>query len=222
MVLLNNEWTLKVEKENAWGMIEGFKFENKRHFVTIFAAHKNAVSLKNSFRDRPKIISPIKKRKPEHITNNIITNRFTIENYHHQLKYMAVLEKKFHINSNLPLWEKICNNGLFNIWDPVAPLNNLKNKTDQMILLLRIFEIDCDFSKFIRYDSHYDIVPKVPLNIIRPIIPQNKEDHFAKDYTGAEYFDDIVKKLHKSIGESLRFVEPVQDSSELYNKSHPP
>jgi hypothetical protein len=215
MEILNNSMTLKVEKENAWGMIEGFKFENKRQFITIFTSHTNAWSLKGDFRRNPKILSLSKNHRPEYITNNIIVDYSIVKNYQPNLKYIAVLDRIFHIESNLKLWETLCNNGIFNIWDPRAPLRSLDGKTDQMILLMRIFEIDYNFSADLHNDGYFDSVPIKYLNIIRPIIPQNSDDKFSKNFNEVEYFDEIVKKIQDSIGNSLIFEESVRDTSKI-------
>jgi hypothetical protein len=219
MSIVNNTKTLKIESENAWGMINGFKIKDKLHFVTIFTAHKNAWSLKGDFRKYPKIITLIKKRRPEYPTNPLFADQYAIQHYRHQLKYIAVLDRIFHINSDLQLWERLCNNGIFNIWDSRAPFHSLENKIDQMILLFRIFEVDRDFSNTIQYGNYFDTVPKENFSIIRPLIPQNNEDQYAKNYSGAEYFDDIVKKLQDSVANHLRNKgeEIVRNTSKIFN-----
>ena len=52
-----NHLTLKVERENAKAMIEGFDKGKDHHFVTIFPAHRDAWSIANDFHDVPKLLS---------------------------------------------------------------------------------------------------------------------------------------------------------------------
>jgi len=51
--------------------------------------------------------------------------------------------------NKIELWTKICNNGLFDIWEPIAPYNRFKQaKTDPKkfrIALIRISEIEEEF-----------------------------------------------------------------------------
>lgn len=59
-----NEHTLKVEKETAKAMIEGFIKNNHCYYATIYCAHKYAVSMENEFKAIPKIVlTPIRGEK---------------------------------------------------------------------------------------------------------------------------------------------------------------
>ena len=48
-------------------------------------------------------------------------------------KYIASLVAKYHITNKLILWDYICNSGIFDIWMPEAPFNNIYGKKDPLI-----------------------------------------------------------------------------------------
>jgi len=217
MQLNNSKMTFKIEPENAWGMIEGFHKKNEHYYVSIYAADPKAVSLRGNFKDYPKLLTKSKKSRDDFPPNRNIIDRNAVNNFQLKSRYVAVLDRIFLINNNIGIWNKLCNNGIFDIWDPRAPNNRLIDKEDPMILLLRIFEVDNDFSKdVIIQKTFWDKVQRTaPLQFIRPIIPKNKDDPISNNYKGIDYFDDIIKKIRSSLGESLIDVEKVRDTSSI-------
>ena len=228
MDFYNNEKTLKVERRNALGMIEGFhNIQGQRFFSTIFTAHETAKSLQGNFRSklitdiRPKLITLIKKHKKKYVPNFRILDKYAVKNYQHKYTYVAFLDRIFHIKNSYDIWEKLCNNGIFDIWDPIAPYNSLIDedtqieKKDPMILLLRIFEVENDFSQKVKPWIYWDNIesPPIKLKIVRPMIPQNKNDQFSDGFKGNDYFDDIKEKIRISLGGSLLKVDPIFDTS---------
>jgi len=208
MNYINNEMTLKIEPENAWGMIEGFKKNETYYFTSIYTAHKKAKSIQRDFKNFPKVITLSKKRREDynikpHIVHQPIVNKFK-RNFKN--RYVAVLDRIFYITNKRSIWEKLCNNGIFDIWDPTAPENSLRDKDSRIekenprILLLRVFEVDHDFSdEIIIANAFIDHVRQCKLNFIRPIIPQNKNDKLSSVFKGTDYFDDITKKIQESL-----------------------
>ena len=79
-------------------------------------------------------------------------------------------------------------------------MDTLIEKEDPMILLLRIFEVENDFTQSVLQGSHSDHVRTTKLKLIRPVIPKNKNDPSSANFKGTDYFDDIVEKIRKSLG----------------------
>jgi len=167
-----NSITLKVEKETAKAMIEGFDKIDGRYYVTIYTANKKAWSLLGNFRENPKIIATLDKRRPAYELSRIGKLLFA-HNYNLQAKYVAVLDTVFYIKENdKKIWEILCNNGIYDIWDPIAPYRRLGSSKEPMILLLRIFEVDYDFSNEIIKEGwpYCDAVKQRIVKIVKPII----------------------------------------------------
>lgn len=207
MDYINNEMALKVERQNAWAMIEGFRKKDEHFYVSIFTAHRRAKSIQRNFQQYPKLITLIRQPKSYYSLNYDIVNQPEFSKYQHKYRYIAVLDRIFHITNKISIWNELCNNGIFDIWSPNAPYNSLIDqktgleKEDPMILLLRIFEIENGFEEEeIKFGAQIDHVRKqVKLHIIRPVIPQNQYDKFSKTFKGTYYFDDIINKIRKSL-----------------------
>jgi len=199
-----NSMTLKVERENASAMIEGFYKGTTRHYVTIFVAHENAWSMKGKFRQYPKLLTTIQQINPKHKLSEI-GKSMRAESYSIDYKYIAILKKIYHVRNNVNLWKEICNNGLFDIWDWSAPYNNLRDdkdpdsdKGDPRILLLKICEIDYDFTSDLHISIRADKIRPRNVNIIRPVISDG-------DYAS------IVSMLESSVTPYLQAIEVVND-----------
>ena len=183
--VLINSHTLKVEKENAHAMVDGFWKENKLYYVTIFTAHRRATSLRNDFRRTPKLLTTKNyPPRPEYPLSDI-GKALQKRNYKHNTQYLAILDTIYHIENDIRLWDVLCTDGTFDIWHPEAPFNSLEGKTDPMILLLRIYQIDEDFSGELT-DKYYSyVVEPREVRLLEPVLPNNE-------------FKELKKKLNWS------------------------
>ncbi len=219
-----NHQTLKVEKQNAKALIEGFlkKSEPKRCYSSIFTAHLRAVSLQRDFRCVPKLLTTFRAGPRAIYPLSYIGESLHAEGYATSGTHIAILDRIFHIENNMKIWENLCNNGIFDIWEPEAPYNSLRekdglrDKIDPMILLLRIFEIDKDFSDEIYLGRYSDSIVGSRVRIICPIIPADKDDKFSADYDGTYYFKDIIEKIRNGISNYLIQEEKLCDTSKMY------
>ena len=211
-----NKMTLKIEPENAWGMIEGFKKNENYYFTSIYTSHKGAKSMQGDFEHYPKVITLSKKPSSKYKVKSNIVYQPVVNKFKQNFKnrYVAVLDRIFPISNKPSIWEKLCNNGIFDIWDPTAPENSLRDKDSRIekenprILLLRVFEVDHDFSdEIVIANDFIDHVRQYKLNFIRPIIPQNKNDKLSSVFKGTDYFDDIIKKITESTGTVPKIVK---------------
>jgi hypothetical protein len=173
--------TLKLEKENAVAMTEGFLKNGERHHVSIFTASEESVALKvGDFRHHPKLLTP-KKAPPKKIFPlSLIGMSLDVRycDYDSKANYVAFIDTIFHIKHDIRIWNELCNNGVFDIWDPKAPYNMLthdaKNmpveRKDPMILLLRIFKINDNFRGNIKQRQFWNIITPRKVNLIGPVI----------------------------------------------------
>jgi len=126
----------KIDKSNANALIGGFDKDGKLIHQSIYCDVK-----KRSF--------------PMLITYNKYPSKFPLSkigfdldnnNAPLRIKYVADFVQEYFIDNTIELWNKICNNGLFDIWLPEAPHLRFKGaKADPSkyrIVLLRIFEIE--------------------------------------------------------------------------------
>lgn len=196
-----NEITLKVERQNAKAMVEGFMKDSERYYVSIYAASKKSISLKKDFQRFPKLVENNNARDPKKIYPlSHIGKKMAAEFYEVPQRYVAVLDRIFHIKNGINLWKDICTNGLFDIWEPQAPFNCLNEKVDPMILLLRIYEVDYDFMNDIRrYNAHYSRIPERRVRRVKPVIPLNRDDSSNTKFNGALFFAELTEKLKNTL-----------------------
>jgi hypothetical protein len=196
-----NEITLKVERQNAKAMVEGFMKDSERHYISIFAASKKSISLKKDFQTFPKLLENNNARDPKKIYPlSHIGKKMAAELYEVPHRYVAVLDRIFHIKNEINLWKDICTNGLFDIWEPQAPFNCLNEKENPMVLLLRIYEVDYDFKNDIRwYNDHYSLIPKSRVKLVKPVIPLNRADSSNTEFDGTLYFTELTEKLRNTL-----------------------
>jgi hypothetical protein len=137
--MIVDRWCFKIDRTNAKAMISGFVNNNRRMHQAIWC-------------------DVMRKPFPMLITLNRSITRFPMsrigynlssETYHIPLKYIAIMDSEYHIRNDMKLWEKICTNGLFDVWDPYAPYTRFsESKSDEKqyrIQLLRIYEIEEEF-----------------------------------------------------------------------------
>jgi hypothetical protein len=140
MELMLNSCCFKIDKANAKAMIEGFYKEDKLIHQCIYCLARN--------KPFPLLITI--EKSPTRFELSNIGKTLDADYFTMHYKYVAVLEKEYFIKNNPDTWEKICNNGLFDIWYPIAPFtrfNEAKTDPNQFRLaLLRIYEINEEFS----------------------------------------------------------------------------
>jgi hypothetical protein len=201
-----NSLSLKVERENAKAMIEGYYKDNVKYYVSMFVALKEAWSLKGNFRENPKLITTQRTERDPKYPLSIWGENMNAQYYDIPATYLAILDRIFHIDNNKEVWEILCNNGVFDIWKPIAPWNRLNSRKAEprypMILLIRIFNIDYDFSKELIEETHSHAVKQRIVNIMTPVIP-NPE------------FAQITEKISDSIKSYIKNVEHVYNTQRL-------
>jgi hypothetical protein len=114
-------------------------------------------------------------------------------------KYVAFLEEEYFIKNEMPLWEEICKNGLFDVWVPDAPSRRFKecksNPSNFRILLLKIHEIDEEFHKneIASVSDRIDhiIGPNLRVTLKKPVVEYRE-------------FQEIKDLLETSIGKFLK------------------
>ena len=135
----------KIGRSNAYAMIEGIPKDGQRIHQSIYCAVKEWTF------NPPMLITANRKPTKKFKVNERYTYLRTEEDYVNPYKYIATLVNEYHVENNPKLWKKICSNGLFDIWDPVAPYDRFElcksDPSKYRILLLRIFEIDKEFDK---------------------------------------------------------------------------
>jgi hypothetical protein len=116
----------------------------------------------------------------------------------------------------MKIWNELCQDGIFDIWQPVAPFNSLKGKQDPAILILRIFEMNKDFGREIEGGTYFDKVESQEVQVIKPIVPYNKNDIGGESFNGSYYFADIIDEVKKATSSYLRKEEIIFDTSATY------
>lgn len=196
-----NSMTLKVERENAKAMFEGYMKNGVRHFVTIFVANgESSWSLRGYFRKNPKLITAIKNRR-NYFHPSQIGISLNAEIYQFRINRIAILDRIFHIHNDMQVWETLCNNGVFDIWTPTAPEMRVQigHLDEPMILLLRLAKIDYDFTDELVDDRYFHSVPQRKVTIISPLIAN-------------EQFRSITELIRTSIHNYIHNEEIVYDT----------
>lgn len=161
----------KIDRPNAFAMINGYYKNDK--------INRQSIWCDVVVKPFPMLISlnrtPTRFKVNEHYRNQNL-EEFTIP-----YKYIATLDSEYFIKNDTRLWKKICRNGLFDVWDPVAPYTRFdecrSDPSRYRIQLLRIFEINEEF-------DDADIIPandridhlttsSRTVTIKRPVITKN-------------------------------------------------
>ncbi len=131
----------KIDRINASAMISGYEKNGKIIHQAIYLEVK-----RNPF---PMLLSFFK--KPPRFDLSPTGKKINIDSFSISHKYIAVLDSEYFIENDIRLWEILCNNGLFDIWQAEAPykrfLNAKTNASQYRILLLRIYEIENEFKQ---------------------------------------------------------------------------
>ena len=191
-----NPKCLKIDRPNAKAMINGFWKNGKLCRQSIWLAVKDRAEL-------PELLTLQKKTNPRFPLSRI-GKEMDAENFVMPLKYIAKLDSEYSIRNEMKLWEKVCSNGLFDIWDPSAPFRRFDDVKSEhaefRIQLLRIYEIDHTF-------SDDDIESSNPRNAPRliPPIPEVKE---MSPVISNEDFNNLRVLLERSV--ALYLAHPSQ------------
>lgn len=201
----------KIDKTNAKAMIEGFPKDGKlRH---------QAIWCDIAEKPLPMLITlniwPSQYKRDESETGKgLKSNSFSIP-----YKYIAKVQEQYFIVNDMRLWETICKNGLFDIWQPIAPFkryDELETKPSKYrILLLRIYEIWEEFDPREIKRSRKDTLKATDrsVTIKKPVIDdvefmriKSLLEHSIRDYQtiGTEKISPrLVKKPKRKFGNIL-------------------
>ncbi|MBN3033778.1 MAG: DUF1016 family protein [Candidatus Saganbacteria bacterium] len=131
---------LRIDSANAKAMIEGVIKNGKIIHQCIYCLAKP--------KKFPKLITL--ESSPTKYTLSRIGQDLRSDDYKMPFKYVACLEKEYFIKNDIHLWNIVCKNGLFDIWEPEAPYQRYKGSKLHPkgfnIALLRIYEIDRVFT----------------------------------------------------------------------------
>lgn len=158
----------KIDRPNAFAMINGYRKNGKTNRQSVWCAVSDFPF--------PMLITLNRSRTPFKV--NKLHSSKNLEEFSIPYKYVASLDSQYVIKNDINLWEKICDNGLFDMWDPIAPFSRFEQcKSDpkkHKIQLLRIFEINEEFgdADVIAVSSRVDhLMPtKRSITIKQPVI----------------------------------------------------
>jgi hypothetical protein len=101
----------KIDRPNAMAMISGFYKNGK--------LHQQSIWLDVTAKPFPMLISL--NRRPTRFRLSELGRHHNPEEFSIPYRYIAMLDSEYYIKNDIRLWEKICSNGLFDIWDPISP-----------------------------------------------------------------------------------------------------
>lgn len=206
----------KIDKSNAKAMIFGFEKDEQTFHQAIYC-------------------DVVEKPFPMLITLNRSPTKFQLSQIGFELnaespynkfsipyKYIVLLDSVYPIKNDLRLWERVCNNGLFDIWDPSAPFKRFNDSVSlrNKIILLRIYEIYEEFDE-IEIEPVSDRIDHITSNrnlevtLKNPVINDEefkkiKEllENSLKDYTELKPDSNSIKHLNHKIKERPIFESP--------------
>lgn len=216
----------KIERENAWAMTRGYLKPEGRFYVSIFTSGENGKIREEGFdkvgKYTPRVLS-FNSTKDKDFPVSQTGFEMGVSDYTKQFpvahRYIAILDriffidKRFHDNQGMELWEELCGNGVFDIWRPKAPYNRERGEFNEerggrrpiyepQILLLRVYQLGRPLHVEHRKtytDRVRDITGLAPLTLKRPIIPYDTDDRFYNDFEGKYTFVDIGDRIEKTM-----------------------
>jgi hypothetical protein len=167
-------------------MVKGFRHDGIIRHTSIW------VDVKNKEKRFPALISL--NRSPTKFKLSDLGKRLDTKDFRLPYKYVATFASEFIIKNDINLWNIICGNGLFDIWNPQAPYNRLdkcKSSPSQFrIFLLRLYEIDHEFKDS---DVSHDG------DRIDHLVVDNKKVNLEKPVLSDLEFGEIKSLLEKSV-----------------------
>lgn len=103
-----------------------------------------------------------------------------IENKEYMLKFIAFVDEQIKININKDLFNKICKNGFFQIWNPEGPMKYFQGKQEGYIILFRVYELEKPIDENLiekgRLGRHYyyRLTDKVSYKIKRAVLEDDE------------------------------------------------
>jgi len=138
-----HERCFKIDKTNAKAMIDGYLRNGKLNRQAIWCAVRDAPF--------PMLITLNRTRTKYRLSK--IGKSITFDDYSIPYKYVADLDPgdEYFIKNDHKLWDTVCKNGLFDVWEPDAPYKRFADsRSDQTkfrIQLIRIWQIKEEFSE---------------------------------------------------------------------------
>ena len=215
-----NIQTLKIDTEMAISMTEGYVKDGNKIKTCIMSSHsmpRMAISLQNNFELLPKLITnnsihvtrgnqPVSRARSRPLSHlGIDIKEKVLMDYKSGLspfkfKYVASLVAKYHIKNTIEIWKDICNNDLFDIWEPEAPYKNILKKGDPLILLLRVYELDEEYPYVSDNGDHsHKLYGDGILGLKEPVI---EDENFIKMH---KKLDEILIK-HEALTEKEIYI----------------
>lgn len=180
----------KIDKSNAISMIKGVNINGQNVHQSIWLDVKN--------KKFPKLLT-LNKRETRFPLSRI-GKSLSSDNIVIDYKYVVVLDTEYFVRNDISLWERICSNGLFNIWEPEAPLKRFNeaksDPTSYRIQLVRVFEIHNAFRDEDVIPAgrqyHHLVCSSKTVYIKKPII-SNEEFKRIKNLLAISVKDFLVK-----------------------------
>jgi len=187
-----HECSLHVDKANAQAMVRGFIKDGRVHHLSILTdkGNGNYLRLWRYSYNLPRLLTPFK----EHTKYQLSSIGIPLESYpQFDLKYISFLDTVIHLKKTGPkdtglaeMWKDLCFSGIFDIWDPGAPMLNLRSHELPMILMVRVCEIEQEFApeelsgkRFLKF---IDPKPRT-VRVLRPIIENRQFAQFREVVT---------------------------------------
>jgi len=190
----------KVDKPNYIALTEGFSVNGSQYKQSIWCdvEQKLFPMLLTMQKSKVRKDYPLNKNcKSFDKTQDFSTFNDLYRPTNFQYKYIAEFVNQYFIENKKNFWEIICNNGLFDIWSPEAPLNRFANCKSPVfkfrIILLRVYEIEnpisyTEINRDLRLTDRFLNYSKLNVKIKRAVI-------------GDEQFLQLKNKLDKSIND---------------------
>lgn len=172
------EFALRDEKLNIFAMAHGNINLNTPYQIMICKRNKFKENRKGPFLLDSKI------SKSDFLPSK--TGRLYLDKIKSQrfdLKYIAIIDEQLEIDINQNIFNKLCTNGYFQIWNPESPIKYFKGKEKGYIILLRVYEIDTIVDERLLErgrsgrNYYYGLTDSVECKIKRPVL---SDDEYSK------------------------------------------
>ncbi len=211
-----NEYCLKLDKLNAFAMINGYENAGEHIYQAIYCA--------KGPKTFPMLITLAKTKspyKPSAIADSLDYGTFSVAH-----KYVAILDSEYFIENSHEFWGKACSNSLFDIWAPESPYKffteSKKDPLQHRILLLRVFEIEEAFlpEEVRPKTTYYDQILRENREVVinRPVIEDEEFDRIK--LTLKKITNENSKQEHKSISSYMELQKRIKEWSNAYIEGH--
>lgn len=211
-------FALRDEKVNIFAMTLGNESYRASHQIML--CKKNAIP-ENRF--GPYLLDA-KKSSPNFALSPVGKEyRNSLEEIDIELNHIAFIDSQIKIIPRMGLFNALCNEGYFSIWDPAAPMSYFGELQEVYLVLFRVYKISESINESLLYHGrkgrnfYYKLDKEVEFNVIKPVIEDSNFKRLKDGLLEIIKSEGALLDINEGYNETIPFLS-VGDEEDIINK----